>query len=247
MNFDYGKTAAFTGHRSQKLPFGFNETLPSAQRLRSAIRAEIEYAVLCGYMFFLSGMALGTDMIAAEEVLSLKKERYPHIQLIAALPCRGQADGWLLSSRARYNDILRQCSKVVYVNDKPYFNGCMQARNRYLIDHSTLLIAVYDGKPGGTGSTVSMARKKGHAMVIIDPIEPVRVVPVDNDRQLDYFKKTENRCQRQLEYLRQNNPQFLDLLDRYTDPAADAIDRYKIGGRLYAIICDDPIFVEKAF
>ena len=89
MEFDYGKTAAFTGHRSQKLPFGFNETLPSALKLRAAIRAEIEYAVLCGYMFFLTGMALGTDMIAAEEVLSLKKELYPHIELIAALPCRG--------------------------------------------------------------------------------------------------------------------------------------------------------------
>lgn len=247
MNFDYGKTAAFTGHRPQKLPFGFNETLPSALRLRAALRAEIEYAVLCGYMFFLTGMALGTDMIAAEEVLELKKNRYPHIQLIAALPCHGQADSWPPESKARYSAILKQCSKVVYVNDKPYFNGCMQARNRYLIDHSTLLIAVYDGNPSGTGSTVTIARKKGHAMVIIDPIEPVRVVPVDNDRQLDYFRKTENKCQRQLEFLRQNNMQFLELLAKYADPSSSAADRYKIGGRLYAISCDDPIFTDRAF
>ena len=42
-------------------------------------------------------------------------------------------------------------------------------RNRYLVDHANFLIAVYDGKPGGTQYTVEYARKKGLEIVQIEP------------------------------------------------------------------------------
>ncbi len=42
--------------------------------------------------------------------------------------------------------------------------GCMQRRNRYMVDRSSLLIAVYDGIPqGGTLNTLSYAMGKGSA------------------------------------------------------------------------------------
>ena len=75
------KKCAFTGHRPQSLPFGFNETdercITLKQTLRSEIIRLIEHE---GVTHFISGMALGIDMYAAEIVLGLKS-RYKGIIL----------------------------------------------------------------------------------------------------------------------------------------------------------------------
>ena len=42
-----------------------------------------------------------------------------------------------------------------------YSRGCMQRRNRYLVDHATMLIAVHDGLPGGTQKTIAYAMERG--------------------------------------------------------------------------------------
>ena len=44
----------------------------------------------------------------------------------------------------------------------------MLRRDRYLVDHASLLIAVYDGMLGGTMYTLSYAMKKGVETVILD-------------------------------------------------------------------------------
>ena len=49
-----------------------------------------------------------------------------------------------------------------------YDKGCMLRRNRYLVDHSSMLIAVYDGMLGGTMYTLSYAMKRGLETVILE-------------------------------------------------------------------------------
>lgn len=49
------------------------------------LKDEIIKTINYGYIYFISGMALGFDIIAAETVLQLKKD-FPQIKLIAALP-----------------------------------------------------------------------------------------------------------------------------------------------------------------
>ena len=50
-----------------------------------------------------------------------------------------------------------------------YGPGCMQRRNRYMVDHSALLIAVYDGrKTGGTYYTVKYAKSLDKDIRIIN-------------------------------------------------------------------------------
>ena len=48
-----------------------------------------------------------------------------------------------------------------------YSPGCMQRRNRYMVDHASLLIAVHDGLPGGTRRTIEYALRRGIGMVDI--------------------------------------------------------------------------------
>jgi len=50
-----------------------------------------------------------------------------------------------------------------------YDRGCMLRRDRYMVDRSALLIAVFDGTAGGTQYTVLYALRRGVETVTIEP------------------------------------------------------------------------------
>ena len=52
-----------------------------------------------------------------------------------------------------------------------YVPGCMQRRNRYLVDHASLLIAAYDGSSGGTRNTIQYAISRGLDIVDLPILE----------------------------------------------------------------------------
>ena len=149
----------FTGHRPGKLPWGGNEDDVRCQALKARLRAVVESAILEGMEHFICGMAEGCDLYFCEIVLELKA-RYPHITIEAALPCPTQADKWSAAARARYRALLARCDYETMVQEK-YSPGCMQRRNRYMVDHASLLIAAHDGLPGGTRSTIEYALRRG--------------------------------------------------------------------------------------
>ena len=149
----------FTGHRPGKLPWGANEDDVRCQALKARMRAVTESVILEGMEHFICGMAEGCDLYFCEIVLSLKA-RYPHITLEAALPCPTQADKWSAAARARYQALLARCDYETVVQET-YSPGCMQRRNRYMVDHASLLIAAHDGLPGGTRNTIEYALKRG--------------------------------------------------------------------------------------
>lgn len=158
---------SFTGYRPQKLPF-FSEDDPMCVDLKLRLRQQIEKLIDSGAGEFFTGMALGVDIWCAEEVLELKK-LHPEIRLTAVIPCRGQESKWSGEEQQRYREILRQCDKVLCLSES-YTKDCMLKRNRALVELCDLLIAVYDGKPGGTKHTVDHAAKLGRKTIIISPM-----------------------------------------------------------------------------
>ena len=94
-------TCCFSGHRSQKLPWGTNENDERCLKVIGKTKNLVETAIKRGYERFISGMAIGYDMICAEVVLSLKV-KYPHIKLICAIPCKGQDRYWTIQQKLRY-------------------------------------------------------------------------------------------------------------------------------------------------
>ena len=164
------KKCAFTGHRSQRLPFGFNESDERCVCLKQKLREEIIRLVdeqdVC---HFITGMAIGVDMFAAEIVLELKANRYPGIRLECAIPFEGQANRWAEKQRDRYFDIASKCDQETLIQRR-YSSDCFDKRNRYMVDQADYLIAVWDGRPSGTGKTVQYARQLGKPVIIIDPI-----------------------------------------------------------------------------
>ena len=164
---DREKTCCFTGHRPDKLPWGEDETDPRCLRLKRAVARAVEDAYVSGIRRFITGMARGIDLYCAETVLELRKAEQ-NVVLECARPCETQADSWPEAERIRYRSILDRCDFETLVQHS-YDRYCMLRRNRYMVDRSGLLIAVYNGVPkGGTFQTMAYAMKKGLAIHTID-------------------------------------------------------------------------------
>lgn len=162
------KKCAFTGHRPQSLPFGFNETDERCIALKQTLRAEIIKLIEDeGVTHFISGMAIGVDMYAAEIVLGLKSS-YDNITLEGAIPCETQAAKWTEEQRNRYFEIAEKCDKETLIQQH-YTADCMHKRNRYMVDQADYIIAVWDGRPSGTGKTVQYAQRQGKPIRVINP------------------------------------------------------------------------------
>jgi len=159
------ESCCFTGHRPAKLPWRFNETDPRCEALKKRIADAVELAYAEGYRHFICGMALGCDLYFCEAVLALR-ERHPDITVEAAIPCPTQADAWTAEQRQRYDRLLEQCDLETMVSEK-YTSSCMQRRDRYMVDHASLLIAVFDGTAGGTQYTMQYAMGRGLDIVDI--------------------------------------------------------------------------------
>lgn len=108
-----------------------------------------------GYRDFYCGGALGFDTIAGERVVALKRQ-HPDVRLIMVLPCGDQARYWPSSAIPRYERLLYMADGI-RVLAPTYYEGCMQARNRYMVDHAQLCICYLRYQKGGTASTVAYA------------------------------------------------------------------------------------------
>ena len=164
------KACAYTGHRPEKLPFGNDENDPRCKMLKQKIMCETLEMIRNGVTTFIVGMARGVDTWAAETILMLRMMMPDdNIQLWAVIPYDRQALSWSPQDKARYNAILEKADNVEHISHD-YYNGCLQKRNRYMVDNATHLIAVYDeNQGGGTKYTVDYARKKGLNIIIIEP------------------------------------------------------------------------------
>ena len=114
-------------------------------------------------------MALGADFYFCEAVLALR-ERHPGVTLEAAIPCEEQAARWREQDRNRYFDLVERSDQETMVSRR-YDRDCMLRRNRYMVDHASKLIAVYDGTLGGTMYTVGYAMKRKLEVEILNPSE----------------------------------------------------------------------------
>ena len=163
-------SVCFSGYRPEKLPWGGDESDPRCAALKKRLYDAAESACAQGYRHFISGMAQGGDLIFCEAVLK-QKERHPDIVLEAAIPFAGQADRWSKVQQERYRRLLAQCDMETLVQQN-YTPGCMMRRNRYMVDRSNRLIALFDGNPGGgTCNTLLYAIREALEVIQLDPAD----------------------------------------------------------------------------
>ncbi len=120
------RSVAFTGHQDYD---------GSADGI---LRAAVYRLWSEGFRFFLSGMACGFDLAAAEAVLALRGE-CAGMELVAVVPFAGQPDSFSDADKRRYADVLAAADRTVVLADS-YSRGCYYRRNDYLVDHAVRVV-----------------------------------------------------------------------------------------------------------
>ena len=149
----------FTGHRPEKLR-------RSEQEIRAELEREIRRAVADGFTVFITGMARGIDIDAGEIVLQLRAEGFP-VRLICASPYQGFENSWNWEWQRRYNVIMKDADLVRYICPR-YYRGCFQIRNEWMVNHSSRVIAVFNGQLSGTKNTINYAIRQGVPVIQIE-------------------------------------------------------------------------------
>lgn len=134
----------FTGHRPEKLAI-------AKEALLQRLEAEIARALTDGMYVFISGMARGVDIWAAQLVLKQRKQN-PEIKLICACPFPDFEKSWSIPWQYTYTTVLGAADLVRFISPA-YSRFCFQIRNRWRVDHSRRIIAAYNG-----GKTVQKTR-----------------------------------------------------------------------------------------
>ncbi len=150
MELNINNTCCFTGHRPEKCK-------GQEAFLRKQLELKIKKAIKEGYTTFITGMAPGVDTWAAEEVLKIKAE-YDEIKLVCAVPFNGVEKNRTPEQQERFRQIISKADDITYISKK-YQRWCFYARDEWMVDHASRVIAVFNGTHGGTEYTINYAKK----------------------------------------------------------------------------------------
>lgn len=160
---------SFTGHRPDKIS-GWGEASGAIEvAIRRSTSEEIVRLVKEeGATTFMSGMAPGFDLWAADEVLRLRAEGKINgdIRLLLAVPYPHFERSFSAEYRPLYQSIMAEADEIIYVS-QGYHRGCYTRRNDFLAQNADLVLAYYEGSEGGTRYTCRKAEKGGKRVINI--------------------------------------------------------------------------------
>jgi len=134
--------AFFTGHRN--IPLLYLDW-------KKAIEALIRLAYQEGANHYYCGMAIGSDQLFARALIDFQ------LPWTAVIPCRNQELKWNNKQKQTYKELLKLSTNKVTLYPE-YNPGVFHGRNAYMIKHSDICLAIYDGrKSGGTYQTFQLA------------------------------------------------------------------------------------------
>jgi len=155
-----------TGHRPSVLGCGYSTPNPIYDKVCGELFAKFNEL---GVSKIISGMALGIDQWSVQVAMKMS------IPYIAAVPCDNQDSRWPKESQEKFKYFLDNASEVVVVSPGAYSPEKMHIRDRWIVDHSESLLAVWNGiAKGGTYGTIRYAQSQlfnrpGYKMYRINP------------------------------------------------------------------------------
>jgi len=170
------RACAFSGHRPHKLGLKYDETLPECVALKKKMEEQLDLLIEKHMVSrILVGLAMGCDLWMGEMVLERMRNNR-ELVLECAVPFVNQTEKWSAADRKRYLDRYLAIThsdrvELLYKPLEAYEKGAYHLRNSYMISKADYLLAVWNGRPSGTGSTIREARKLGKKCIIINPFE----------------------------------------------------------------------------
>lgn len=141
---------AITGHRPEKLPTNTKVLVEQVTNVLTKLNPTMVHI----------GMAAGADLMVG---LICKNQQIPYT---AVRPWAGHVAR--VEDRELYAEVMSGAHTVVNTNNSFSYPGVgsYEVRNRYMVDHSDLVLAVWDGgKKGGTWRAVSYAFKTSKPLI----------------------------------------------------------------------------------
>ncbi|MFI3316286.1 MAG: SLOG family protein [Rikenellaceae bacterium] len=159
------ESVAFTGNRAMHVCKDL--CIEDINReVRVIVASHISRLYADGFRTFLSGGAVGFDLLAAEEVIAAR-DNCPEIKLCLVVPFEGQEAKYPQQDEQRYLAIKDAANKVITICEGEYSVSSYHLRNDFLISNSSYIIAYSDGEGRGTLSTIKKAIKAGKRVVNI--------------------------------------------------------------------------------
>jgi len=146
----------FTGHR--KIP------QDKIVELNTRLEEEVENLIHQGVCVFRIGGAKGFDMLAACVIIKMQLE-FPFIRFELILPYKipsTKPDKFMDT----YGFVPTYADYIEYTSER-YYRGCMQKRDRRLVEDCQVCICWQTQSTGGTSYTVDYAKKKGLRIINI--------------------------------------------------------------------------------
>ena len=146
-----------------------HRNLPDIQAIANAID-EVLCTIIAAYgdgpLQVISPLAEGSDRVVAWRAMA----NYS-VRLVVPLPLETSdymLDFKYISSKAEFTTLLEQADQIFELPAEDTREACYLAAGMYMLDHSDVLIAVWDGMPargmGGTAEIVAEARRRGMPM-----------------------------------------------------------------------------------
>ena len=173
LSCDAAETICITGHREKSIEPYRDERIYASMTV-SAVKLMlyrfIDMAAEHGYKNFINGLAVGTDLWAAEYILE-KKKHSPGLRLIGAMPYLRHAEHFPAYYKELLNKVENGADALISVSSDPnaFYSKTAAGkylyrdRNYFMVDHSSAVIAFHNKGSAfsGTSQTVNYACRKG--------------------------------------------------------------------------------------
>ena len=168
------QACAITGHRPARFRWKNQENYNDCLLLKECLAEQLMQLYERGIRRFYVGGAMGVDMWCGEILLSLKEQReFSDLELAIALPFEGYNTGWSEENLRRMTGLIDRSTVTVTVGVREQPPAMSyRRRNKYMVNHADILLAVYDNARSvrsGTGMTVNYARKCNIPIILIHP------------------------------------------------------------------------------
>lgn len=184
------KSCAIVSHRPTRFRFGYKEKFAGCKRLKKRLRDQFTVLYEQGVRRFYVGGCLGADQWAGEILLRLKEQPgYSGIELVVVMPFPNHDLKWDEKSQGRLKFLISHSVEhlTIGVDDRP---ESFSLRNRYLVDHADVLVAVYDNDRtvrSGVGMAVSYAERQKLPVIFIHPDTGIISTRGENPQQSNQF------------------------------------------------------------